>query len=91
MSDLLVGCKIIYKNGEGEKVEGIILKVVLDDSGYHKALVLKQEGQLVRVYLDCAVEIHPDDVRFIYAMNKNCKLREKSLIEKIDRFSLLDL
>ncbi len=90
MSDLLVGCKALYysENDPNEK-EGVIVKV--DRAGINKVVwILKQNGSITGIYLE-SIKIHLDDVRFIHALNKNYKLREKILTESTDRFSILDL
>jgi len=85
MSDLLVGCRasgLAYR--DSAKIKGVIV----DAGKYVK--IMDSEGRVTSAY-SSSLLIHPDDVRFIYAMNKNYKLRTKILENKIDRFEILDL
>ena len=89
MSNLLVGCKVKYGRGDETK-EGIIVNVDRDDKNYKMAWLLTQDGRIVHSYAGDII-IEPDDVKFIYALNKNYKLREKILTDQTDRFNILDL
>jgi hypothetical protein len=89
MSDLLVGCKVKYSKNSKEH-EGIVLKVDRSQGGYKMAWVLMEDGSVEESYAT-SLTIDPDDVKFIYAMNKDYKLRRKILTERTERFEILDL
>lgn len=92
MSDLLVGCKIIYNDGGDEDKSGIIVKVDRGNLNKKIAWILKPDGTMCYFCLDGeATRISPDDVNFIYALNKKYKMREEILANKVDRLHILDL
>ena len=91
MSDLLVGCKVIYNPKEDSlgSREGIIVKV---DRGNQKIVWILSPDGLVKTYiLDNTITIHPDDVEFIYNLNKNHKSRQEGIENKVNRFEIMDL
>ena len=88
MSDLLVGCRVII-DGEGE---GIIVKWDRGPQNDKILWVLFSDGQLFGKQAEhSSIRIHPDDVKFIVALNKNYKLREKILSRTTNRLNILDL
>ena len=88
MSDLLVGCRASVATASMR--EGVIVRVERSNSGTRYAWILFPDGKVVSYNMD-GITIHSDDVKFIMMLNKNYKLREKILTEKIDRFEILDL
>ena len=88
-TDLLVGCKVKFSKNSKDH-EGIVLKVDRSKGGYKMAWVLMKDGNVMEAYVTSLV-VDPDDIKFIYAMNKNYKVREQNLTERTERFEILDL
>jgi hypothetical protein len=89
MSDLLVGCRVLFTIDEIEQV-GVLVKIDRSKSSYLMAWVLRPDGSILEKYMS-SLTIHPDDVKFITGLSTSYKLREKILTDNTDRFEILDL
>lgn len=96
MSDLLVGCRVEYtppsdSSGPSSHKEGIVVKVDRNGSNQKIVWIIDPDGIVKTYILDGTVKIHPDDVKFIYGLNKDHKARQENIENKLDRFEILDL
>ena len=92
MQDLLIGCKVRFErqlpDGTGETREGIVIRVETIGNKTH-AFVAENSGKIAYCFFE-NITIVPEDIRFLNRLNQDHKVREE-LLEKIDRFSIMDL
>lgn len=89
MSDLLVGCRVLFIVEE-QKEEGVLVKVDRSKGSYLKGWILRSDGMVIERYI-CNITIHPDDVKFINVLSKSHRFKQKTLSDRKERFEILDL
>ena len=91
----LIPLDVLYANSHGSGSTGKLwmqhhkefAKFIYDYNVNNALEIGSGHGILSKNYL----KIHPDDVKFIKALNKNYKLRKQILENKTDRLNILDL